>query len=490
MFLRMKEEGLTFDDVLLIPAHSTVLPKDVDLKTKFTTDIDLNIPLLSSAMDTVTESRLAVAIAKEGGIGIIHKNLPIEEQAKEVEKVKRHLSGVISNPITIPPEASVKEYKKLVERYQISGLPVVEKNGSLVGVITSRDVRFEANLDQPVSNLMTNKEKLITVLEGTDTQKIIDLLHEHRLERVLIVDDKFSLKGMVTVTDILQAQTRPFAAKDADGRLLAGAAVGIGKDSKNRIDELVLAGVDVIVVDTAHGHSQAVIDEVKWIRGKYSDLQIVAGNVATAAASQALVQAGANAIKVGIGPGSICTTRIISGVGVPQISAISSVAHELKETGVPVIADGGIRFSGDIVKAIAAGANSVMIGSLFAGTDESPGEVELYKGRPFKTYYGMGSLCAMNKGSSDRYFQEESEQKKLVPEGIEGRVPYKGSLLNIVHQLVGGLRSGMGYTGCKNIDELRTKAEFTKVSSAGMKESHPHSVNITKEAPNYWVDDQ
>jgi IMP dehydrogenase len=483
------QDALTFDDVLLVPAQSSVLPKDVDLKTNLTREIKLNIPLLAAAMDTVTEARLAIAIAQEGGIGIIHKNMPIEVQATEVKKVKRFRSGIIKDPISIAPISSVRELIEITNKYQFSGVPVVEKNGDLVGIITRRDVRFESNFDQPISNIMTPKEKLVTAKENATSDEIVALLHKHRLERILIVNDNFQLKGMVTVTDILKSKDKPFAAKDSAEQLLVGAAVGVAAKARERVAALVEAGVDVVVVDTAHGHSKAVIDQIKWLRNHYKNLQIIGGNIVTAQAAKDLVAAGADAVKVGVGPGSICTTRIISGVGVPQISAIANIAQALKKTEVPIIADGGVRFSGDIVKALAAGAYTVMIGSLFAGTDESPGEVELYQGRPYKTYCGMGSLCSMKRGSSDRYFQEDTEKEKLVPEGIEGRVPYKGSILNVIYQLIGGLRSGMGYTGSANVSALRTKTEFVKITNAGMNESHVHDVNITKEAPNYWVEE-
>ncbi|MGD9109050.1 MAG: IMP dehydrogenase [Gammaproteobacteria bacterium] len=484
--LRIAEDALTFDDVLLVPAESSVLPKDVDLQTNLTRDIKLNIPLISAAMDTVTEAKLAIAMAQEGGIGIIHKNMSIDAQVYEVKKVKRYESGIIKDPITMQEDCSVQEVVDVMQKYQFSGIPIIGKDGKLVGIITKRDVRFESNLSQPVTNVMTPQEKLITATEHSSREEVVALLHKHRLERIMLVDDNFRLKGMVTVTDILKSKKNPLASKDSAQRLLVGAAVGVNPVSRERVTGLVDAGVDVIVVDTAHGHSKGVVEQIKWIKQNYPDVQIIGGNIATAVAAKALVKAGADAVKVGIGPGSICTTRIVSGVGVPQVTAIANVANELKGKDVPIIADGGIRFSGDIVKALAAGAHAVMIGSLFAGTDESPGEIELYQGRSYKTYCGMGSLCSMKRGSADRYFQEDANTNKLVPEGIEGRVPYKGSILNIIYQLVGGLRSGMGYTGSANVNDLCTKTEFTRITSAGMNESHVHDVSITKEAPNYW----
>ena len=484
--MRISQEALTFDDVLLLPAHSTVLPRDVSLSSYLTRDIELKIPLLSAAMDTVTESRLAITLAQEGGVGIIHKNLTPAQQAAEVERVKKFESGVIRDPITVSPKASIREVIELTRANNISGVPVVDGN-DLVGIVTSRDRRFETNLDLPVSNVMTPKDKLVTVSEGASKDEVIALLHKHRIERVLVVNGDFTLRGMITVKDIQKSTDFPNACKDEQGRLRAGAAVGTGGDTEERIEALVQSGVDVLIVDTAHGHSQGVIDRVRWVKQQHSDVQVIGGNIATAAAARALVDAGADAVKVGIGPGSICTTRIIAGIGVPQITAVANVAAELRKDGIPLIADGGIRYSGDLAKALAAGAYSVMIGSMLAGTEEAPGEVELYKGRSYKAYRGMGSLGAMKEGSSDRYFQEGGEQDKLVPEGIEGRVPYKGSMITILHQLMGGLRSSMGYTGCASLEEMRTKPEFIRVTNAGMKESHVHDVSITKEAPNYRV---
>jgi IMP dehydrogenase len=484
--MRISQEALTFDDVLLLPAHSTVLPRDVSLSSYLTRDIEIKIPLLSAAMDTVTESRLAITLAQEGGIGIIHKNLTPVQQAAEVERVKKFESGVIRDPITVSPAASIREVIELTRANNISGVPVVDGN-DLVGLVTSRDRRFETNLDLPVSSVMTPKDRLVTVSEGASKDEVIALLHKHRIERVLVVNGDFTLRGMITVKDIQKSTDFPNACKDEQGRLRAGAAVGTGGDTEERIEALVQSGVDVLIVDTAHGHSQGVIDRVRWVKQQHSDVQVIGGNIATAAAARALVDAGADAVKVGIGPGSICTTRIIAGIGVPQITAVANVAAELRKDGIPLIADGGIRYSGDMAKALAAGAYSVMIGSMLAGTEEAPGEVELYKGRSYKAYRGMGSLGAMKEGSSDRYFQEGGEQDKLVPEGIEGRVPYKGTMMTILHQLMGGLRSSMGYTGCASIEEMRTKPEFIRVTNAGMKESHVHDVSITKEAPNYRV---
>lgn len=484
--MRIVQEALTFDDVLLVPAHSTVLPRDVDLSTQLTREISLNIPLVSAAMDTVTEARLAIALAQEGGIGIIHKNMTIEQQAYEVRSVKKFESGVIKDPITVSPGMTIKELMALTQAEKISGVPVVDGE-DLVGIVTSRDLRFETRFDQPVSTIMTPKEKLVTVKEGTDREKIKALLHEHRIEKVLVVDNDFRLRGMVTVKDIQKATDKPNACKDDQGRLRVGAAVGVGEGTDERVEALVAAGVDVIVVDTAHGHSQGVLDRVAWVKKHFPQMQVIGGNIATAEAALALVKAGADAVKVGIGPGSICTTRIVAGVGVPQISAISNVAEALKKSGIPLIADGGIRFSGDMSKAIVAGAYSVMMGSMFAGTEEAPGEVELFQGRSYKSYRGMGSIGAMggSQGSSDRYFQESTEQEKLVPEGIEGRVPFKGSMQPVVHQMLGGLRSSMGYTGCRTIDEMRTRPEFVRITNSGLSESHVHDVQITKEAPNY-----
>ncbi len=486
--MRIAHEALTFDDVLLLPDHSTVLPKEVSLATRLTREISLNIPLLSAAMDTVTEARLAITIAQEGGIGIIHKNMSIEQQAHEVFAVKKYESGVIKDPITVRPDVSIREVIALTRANNISGVPVVD-GVDLVGIVTRRDLRFETHLDDPVSNIMTPRERLVTVREGADRDEVVALLHKHRIEKVLVVNDNFHLRGMITVKDIQKSTDNPHACKDSLGRLRVGAAVGTASD--DRVEALVDAGVDVIVVDTAHGHSQKVLDKVKWVKQHYPDVQLIGGNIGTSEAARALVDAGADAVKVGIGPGSICTTRIVTGVGVPQITAIAQVAAVLKDTGAPLIADGGIRFSGDVAKAIVAGAHAVMIGSMFAGTEESPGEVELYQGRSYKSYRGMGSLGAMAEahGSSDRYFQEDSSQvEKLVPEGIEGRVPYKGNVTAIIHQLLGGLRASMGYTGCGSITEMRTKPKFVQVTAAGMRESHVHDVSITKEAPNYRID--
>jgi IMP dehydrogenase len=487
--MQIIQEALTFDDVLLVPAHSTVLPRDVDMTTQLTRTISLNIPLVAAAMDTVTEARLAIAMAQEGGIGIIHKNMSIEQQAREVRHVKKHESGVIKDPITVSPNATVRDVMQLTRAKNISGVPVV--NGDeLVGIVTSRDLRFETRLDEPVSNVMTPKERLVTINENADRKEAIALLHKHRIEKVLVVDDAFNLRGMITVKDIQKAKDYPLACKDEQERLRVGAAVGTGKGTEERVAALVAAGVDVIIVDTAHGHSQGVLDRVRWVKQTYPQVQVIGGNIATAEAALALVEAGADGVKVGIGPGSICTTRIVAGVGVPQITAVSNVADALKGSGVPLIADGGIRYSGDVAKALAAGAYSVMLGGLFAGTEEAPGEVELFQGRSYKSYRGMGSLGAMSQqqGSSDRYFQETDAAEKLVPEGIEGRVPYKGSLLAVVHQLLGGIRASMGYTGCETIAIWHEKAQFVRVTSAGMRESHVHDVTITKEAPNYRSD--
>jgi IMP dehydrogenase len=486
--LRIAEEALTFDDVLLLPAHSKIMPRDVSLATRLTREIALNIPLMSAAMDTVTEARLAIALAQEGGIGIVHKNMTIEQQAQQVRAVKKFESGVIKDPFTVSPNTSIREVLALTRAHNISGVPVVE-GGQLVGIVTNRDTRFESRFDAPVSSIMTPKNKLVTVKEGAEKDEIIRLLHEHRIEKVLVVDDQFQLRGLVTVKDIQKASDKPLACKDDQGRLRVGAAVGVGAGTDERIAALVEAGVDVIVVDTAHGHSQGVLDRVTWVKKHFPEVQVIGGNIATAAAAEALVKAGADAVKVGIGPGSICTTRIVAGVGVPQITAVANVAAALKKSGVPLIADGGIRYSGDMAKAIVAGAHCIMVGSMFAGTEEAPGEVELFQGRTYKSYRGMGSLGAMgaSQGSSDRYFQEGSEAEKLVPEGIEGRVPYKGALQSVIHQLMGGLRSSMGYTGCATIEAMRTKPEFVRVTNAGMAESHVHDVQITKEAPNYRV---
>jgi len=484
--MRISQQALTFDDVLLVPARSEVLPNQAVLKTRLTRDIDLNIPLISAAMDTVTEARLAIAIAQEGGIGIVHKNLSIEEQAAEVAAVKKYESGVIKDPITISPDTLVRDVIRLTQERKISGLPVIGKQG-LVGIVTKRDLRFETHLDEPVSSIMTPRENLVTVREGAEKSEVIELLHRHRIERVLVVDDRGDMAGMITVKDITKSSVHPLACTDELDRLRVGAAVGTGADTDDRVRALAEADADVIVVDTAHGHSRGVLKRVAWVKKNFPEIQVIGGNIATAAAALDLVEAGADAVKVGIGPGSICTTRIVAGVGVPQISAISNVAEALRDSGVPLIADGGIRFSGDVAKAMAAGAYSVMIGSMFAGTEEAPGEVELFQGRSYKSYRGMGSISAMQKGSSDRYFQADSADEKLVPEGVEGRVPFKGALANTVHQLLGGVRSSMGYVGCATIEELRTKPEFVQVTNAGMRESHVHDVTITKEAPNYQV---
>lgn len=483
--MRLLQKALTFDDVLLVPAYSDILPKDTSLATKLTRNIQLNIPLVSAAMDTVTEARLAIAMAQEGGIGIIHKNLTAKEQAREVAKVKRFESGVLRDPITIPPSMKIREVLALSQQYGISGFPVVEGK-TVVGIITNRDLRFEQELDAEARFKMTPREKLVYVNETADLAEAKRLMNKHRLERVLVVNDVFELRGLITVKDIQKSTEHPFASKDEQGKLRVGAAVGVGPDNEERIDLLAKAGVDVIVVDTAHGHSKGVLDRVRWVKDNYPHIEVIGGNIATAAAALALVEHGADAVKVGIGPGSICTTRIVAGVGVPQITAIANVANALKGTGVPCIADGGIRFSGDVSKALAAGASTVMMGSMFAGTEEAPGEVILYQGRSYKSYRGMGSLGAMSAGSADRYFQDASNNAdKLVPEGIEGRVPYKGSVLAIMYQLVGGVRSSMGYCGCASIDDLHNKAEFVEITAAGMRESHVHDVQITKEAPNY-----
>jgi IMP dehydrogenase len=487
--MKIIQEALTFDDVLLVPAHSAVLPREVELKTQLTKKITLNIPLVSAAMDTVTEARLAIAIAQEGGIGIIHKNMTIEQQATEVLRVKKYESGVIKDPITVSPDVTVREVLELTHAKNISGVPVVDGE-QLVGIVTSRDLRFETRLDESIRSIMTPKDRLVTVNESASHKEAIELLHKHRIEKVLVVNDDFNLRGMITVKDIQKAKDNPYASKDEQERLRVGAAVGTGADTEERVAALVAAGVDVIIVDTAHGHSQGVLDKVRWVKQNFPQVQVIGGNIATAAAARALMEAGADGVKVGIGPGSICTTRIVAGVGVPQITAVSNVAAALKGTGVPLIADGGIRYSGDVAKALAAGAHAVMLGGLFAGTEEAPGEVELFQGRSYKSYRGMGSLGAMSQqqGSSDRYFQEATENvEKLVPEGIEGRVPYKGSVLAIIHQLLGGIRSSMGYTGNATIEKMHENAEFVRVTSAGMRESHVHDVTITKEAPNYHM---
>lgn len=486
--LRIAQEALTFDDVLLVPAHSTVLPHTANLSTKLTRKINLNVPMVSASMDTVTEADLAITLAQEGGIGFIHKNMTIKEQARNVSQVKKYESGIVSDPVTVKPDASIKDVIILAKELGFSGFPVVDNEQNLVGIITGRDLRFETDLTKPVSALMTKKEELVTVKEGAERERILYLMHEHRIEKILMVDDAFKLTGMITVKDYKKAERKPNACKDELGRLRVGAAVGVGAGTDERIEALVAAGVDVLLIDTSHGHSQGVLDRVKDTRQKYPDLQIIAGNVATGAGAKALADAGVDAVKVGIGPGSICTTRIVTGVGVPQLTAISDAVDALKDTDIPVIADGGIRFSGDIAKALVAGAHCVMVGSMFAGTEEAPGEVELYQGRYYKSYRGMGSLGAMDQkeGSSDRYFQKtDGEADKLVPEGIEGRVAYKGPVSAIIHQQMGGLRSSMGLTGCATIEEMRTKPQFMKITAAGMGESHVHDVTITKEAPNY-----
>ena len=485
--MRILAEALTYDDVYLVPGHSVVLPRDVDTSTRFTRNLSLNIPIVSAAMDTVTEARLAITMAQQGGIGIIHKNMSLERQAAEVRLVKKFEAGVIRDPITVGPLTSIGEVMQLTRAHNISGVPVVEEGNKLVGIVTSRDLRFEKKPDDPVKNIMTRKDKLVTVKEGAGEDEIIGLLHKHRIEKVLVVNDAFELRGLITVKDIQKAHDNPHSAKDSHERLRVGAAVGVGGDTEQRVAALAEAGVDVIVVDTAHGHSQGVIDRVAWVRKNYPELQMIAGNIVTADAALALRDAGVDAVKVGIGPGSICTTRIVAGVGVPQITAISMVSDALKGS-IPLIADGGVRYSGDVAKAIVAGASCVMLGSMFAGTEEAPGEIELYQGRSYKSYRGMGSLGAMQSGSSDRYFQEQAAADKLVPEGIEGRVPYRGPLRAIVHQLVGGLRASMGYCGCANIEEMRSKPQFVRVTGAGVREAHVHDVQITKEAPNYRSD--
>jgi IMP dehydrogenase len=488
--MRVVQKALTFDDVLLLPAQSSVVPRDVSLQTRLTRRITLNIPLLSAAMDTITEARLAIAIAQEGGLGIVHKNMSPKAQAAEVAKVKRFESGVVKDPITIPPTMSVREVLVLTALHKISGLPVVEGR-KVVGIVTNRDLRFETNLDQPVANIMTKPDRLVTVPEGTDLEVAKTLMHRHRLERVLVINDRFELKGLITVKDILKSTEHPLASKDELGRLRVGAAVGTTGDTEERVEALVAAGVDVVVVDTSHGHSQGVLERVRRVKNIYPQVQVIGGNVATAGGARALADHGADAVKVGIGPGSICTTRIVAGVGVPQISAVLNTLEGIAKLDIPIIADGGIRYSGDIAKAIAAGASCVMLGSLFAGTEEAPGEIELYQGRSYKIYRGMGSLGAMQQGSSDRYFQDaegDDAAEKLVPEGIEGRVPYKGALAAVIHQLMGGVRAAMGYCGCATIDEMRNRAEFVEITAAGMRESHVHDVQITKEAPNYRVE--
>ena len=487
--MRISGEALTFDDVLLTPDYSDVLPRDVDLHSRLTRGIELNIPIISAAMDTVTEARLAITLAQEGGLGIIHKNMPAEVQADHVRQVKKFESGVIRDPITVDADRTVGDVLELTRSRHISGVPVVKGN-ELIGIVTSRDLRFETRFDAPVTEVMTPQERLVTVGEGASNEEVLALLHKHRIEKILVVNEGFELRGLITVKDIQKSDEFPYACKDPYQRLRVGAAVGTGEGTHQRVEALIEAGVDVVVVDTAHGHSKGVLDTVAWIKQQYPDTQVVGGNIATGSAAKALQEAGVDAVKVGIGPGSICTTRIVTGIGVPQISAVANVAEALRGTDLPIIADGGIRYSGDVAKILVAGAHSVMIGSLFAGTEEAPGEVELYQGRSYKAYRGMGSLGAMAQthGSSDRYFQESGEIEKLVPEGIEGRVPYKGALSAIVHQMLGGLRASMGYTGCKDIEEFRTKPSFVKVSAAGMRESHVHDVQITKEAPNYRLD--
>ena len=482
--LRIQAEALTYDDVSLVPAHSTILPKDVDLGTRLTRDLRLKLPIVSAAMDTVTEARLAIAMAQLGGIGIIHKNLPLEQQAAEVAKVKKFESGVIRDPITVGPETSIREVLALTQAHNISGVPVVGSDGQLAGIVTHRDMRFETELDDPVRHIMTKKDRLVTVKEGAASDEVLSLLHRNRIEKVLVVNDAFELRGLITVKDIQKKSDNPNAAKDAATRLLVGAAVGVGGDTDRRVEALVAAGVDVLVVDTAHGHSQGVLDRVRWVKKHFPQVQVVGGNICTGEAALALLDCGADAVKVGIGPGSICTTRVVAGVGVPQVTAIDLVAEALQDR-IPLIADGGIRYSGDIGKALAAGASTVMIGGLLAGTEKSPGETELFQGRSYKSYRGMGSLAAMEKGSKDRYFQDAATADKLVPEGIEGRVPYRGPVGGIIHQLVGGLRATMGYVGCGTIEDMRSKPKFVKISGAGQRESHVHDVQITKEPPNY-----
>ena len=486
--MRPAQKALTFDDVLLVPAHSEVLPREVSLATRLTGSITLNIPLVSAAMDTVTEAPLAIALAQDGGIGMIHRNLPPKAQAGEIAKVKRFESGVVKDPVTISPAMTVRDVLRITQEHKISGLPVLEGN-RVVGIVTNRDLRFETHLDQPIRNIMTPRERLVVVKEGDSRETAMELMHRHRLERVLVVNDAFELRGLITVKDILKSTEHPHACKDGLGRLRVGAAVGVGAGTEERVELLVEAGVDVIVVDTAHGHSQGVLDRVRWIKRRFPEAQVIGGNIATAAAAKALLDSGADGVKVGIGPGSICTTRIVAGVGVPQITAIHTVSEALAGTGVPLLADGGIRYSGDIAKALAAGADAVMLGGLFAGTEEAPGKIELFQGRSYKSYRGMGSLGAMQQGSSDRYFQDDEDNPdKLVPEGVEGRVPYKGSVAAVIHQLVGGVRSAMGYLGCLTIGDVHAKAEFVEITSAGVRESHVHNVQITKEAPNYHVD--
>ena len=486
--MRLTEKALTFDDVLLLPAYSAVLPRDTRLATRLSRNIELNLPLVSAAMDTVTEARLAIALAQEGGIGIVHKNLSPQQQAAEVARVKRHEAGVVRDPITIAPDMKVRDVIELTRQHKFSGMPVLEGK-RVVGIVTNRDLRFETRLDARVAEVMTPRERLVTVREGASLDEAKALMHKHRLERVLVVNGEFELRGLITVKDITKAVEHPLAAKDEQGKLRVGAAVGVGEATEERCELLARAGVDLLVVDTAHGHSKGVLDRVKWVKRNYPQIDVVGGNIATAEAARALVEQGADGVKVGIGPGSICTTRIVAGVGVPQITAIANVAAALEGTGVPLIADGGIRYSGDVAKAVAAGAHTVMMGGMFAGTEEAPGEIILYQGRSYKSYRGMGSLGAMQKGAADRYFQDnDANVDKLVPEGIEGMVPYKGSVLSIIYQLAGGLRASMGYCGCPTVAEMRTKAQFVEITSAGMRESHVHDVQITKEAPNYRVE--
>ncbi len=486
--MRLLGNALTFDDVLLVPAFSQVLPKDTSLATHFTRNIALNLPLVSAAMDTVTEARLAIAIAQEGGIGIVHKNLTAQQQAAEVAKVKRYESGVLRDPVVITPQHTVRQVMALSEQLGVSGFPVCQ-GGKVVGIVTGRDLRFETRYDAPVTEIMTPRERLVTVPEGTTPEQAKALLNKHKLERLLVINDDFVLKGLITVKDITKQTSFPLAARDSAGRLRVGAAVGVGEGTEERVEALVKAGVDAIVVDTAHGHSKGVIERVRWVKQNYPQVDVIGGNIATGAAALALAEAGADAVKVGIGPGSICTTRIVAGVGVPQITAIDNVATALRGSGIPLIADGGVRYSGDIAKAIAAGASTVMMGGMFAGTEEAPGEVILYQGRSYKSYRGMGSIGAMQQGSADRYFQESStgnpNADKLVPEGIEGRVPYKGSMVSIVYQMAGGVRASMGYCGCASIEDMKSRAEFVQITAAGIRESHVHDVQITKEAPNY-----
>ncbi len=482
--MRLIDEALTFDDVSLVPDYSEILPKDVDLATRITRELTLNIPLASAAMDTVTEAKLAIAMAQAGGVGVIHKNMSIERQAEQVRIVKKYEAGVIKDPITVSPYTTIREVFDLTREYNISGVPVVDGN-ELVGIVTSRDMRFEKKLDDPVRNIMTRKDKLVTVQEGASQDEVLELLHRYRIEKVLVVNKDFELKGLITVKDIQKSRDFPNAAKDSSERLLVAAAVGTGADTEDRISALVESGIDIVVVDTAHGHSKGVLERIRWTKAHFPDVQIIGGNVSTSDGARALAEAGADGVKIGQGPGSICTTRVVAGIGVPQVTAVAAAAEAVRDLGVPLIADGGIRFSGDVAKAIAAGASSVMVGSLLAGTEEAPGEVELFQGRSYKSYRGMGSIGAMQEGSSDRYFQSHTAADKLVPEGIEGRVPYKGHLSGVIHQLMGGLRSSMGYCGCATVDELRTRARFVRITGSGVRESHAHDVTITKEAPNY-----